>query len=199
MNEPAAYVEHRERTDRQADEPAAKMYGLVRYGKTGRIAWCESPIPLRRLQRVVIRAPEGLFLGQVLNESPEAPRRVEGRIVRLAGSEDEFLAAHLAIHHEAALAACESHLRSIDSACVLVDAEYTLDAKTLLLYFLGDEAPDAGLLDRLAEIYGKEAGLAELAKRIDDGCGPGCGSDEGACGRHACGVCVVAHVCRGME
>lgn len=199
MNERVVYPEGLKRGDLPADEPDAKAYGLVRYGKASRVAWFESSVPVRRAHRVVVRAPEGLFLGQVLNESKAVPRQVGGQILRRAGSEDEFLAARLAARHETAIAACETYLRSIQSPCVLVDAEYTLDAKTLLLYFLGDDAPDADLLDRLADLYGEAVGLAELARRIDDGCGPGCGSGDGACGRDACGVCVIAHVCRQTE
>jgi len=172
-------------------------FHLVRIGALGDVGQFRSADGTRypRRSRVVVRTERGLELGEVL-APPEADRGARafdagpgdgvapasnaappasGVILRGMTSQDRLLEARLDKNRRAAFAACERRIAELDLPAALVDVECLFDGRALCFYFLGETTP---ALDALTA-----------------GCGPDCGSEDGA-GCQSCGTgCAVAGAC----
>ncbi len=115
-------------------------------------------------------------------------------IIRKTTVEDELLLSRLEKHRRTALDECRRELADAASTAVLLDVDQLFDAGTLIFYFLDELEPASEeLVQRLAERYESRVRSRHFAKLINEGCGPGCGTQDahgGGCSR-ACAVCVV--------
>jgi hypothetical protein len=80
----------------------------------------------------------------------------------------------------------------------LLDVEHLFDGRTLFFYFLGEVPPEVeAMTAELADLYDAQAKFRQFAQMVEEGCGPGCGTDEatgGGCSTCATG-CSVAGSC----
>ncbi len=179
------------------------------HGQVGKFRSLSSE-PLERGHEVVVRTARGVEIGEVLSSrltgeshpNEESRSRVEdfdGKLLRRATPEDRLLRKHLFEAAQEAFESCQSLLRELDCRDCLVDVEPMMDGKTLYFHFLG--TPDdqlASSLQPLAETFRETVMASQFAKLLDEGCGPGCGSEEkGGCGDGGtCSVCVIAQACK---
>lgn len=181
-------------------------------GVVGRFSSHE-PAPLARGTRVVCRTVRGLELGEVLSldelsnrpnptdASEISPRpRCDGELLRKVTVEDDLLHARLDRRRNEAYEACARLLRERGLPDVLLDVEHLLDGKSLYFYFLGEVTPECNALTgELAAAYEAEVKFSQFADTLEQGCGPGCGTEEAAgqgCGTTGgCGSCAVAAAC----
>jgi cell fate regulator YaaT (PSP1 superfamily) len=172
---------------------------LVRVGALGSVGRFTSVDAVRypRATRVVVRTGRGLELGEVL-AAPEGPDdgEADGSILRGVTVEDQLLAARLEKNRQAAYAACAARLAETGTDTVLMDVEHLFDGHTLVFYFLGQAPPAVeALTDELAELYESQAQIRGFAAAVEQGCGPGCGT-ETAAGCKTCATgCAVAAAC----
>ncbi len=150
--------------------------------------------------RVVVRTARGLETGVVLTclERPRQMNRSDGKILRKMTTEDEWLAQRLDHNREKAYASCTKLLARQRISTPLLDVEYLFDGRTLCFYFLGEGPPELGALMReLADVYDARAQVRALGERMEQGCGPGCGTknaEDTACS--SCSTeCAIASVC----
>ena len=119
---------------------------------------------------------------------------------RLAGEIDgpQLLEARLAKNREQAYDACARRIAELGLPTVLLDVEHLFDGRTLVFYFLGDITSELEAMTvELAELYDAQARFREFAKAVEEGCGPGCGTDQATgrgCSSCATG-CAVAGAC----
>lgn len=183
----------------RSSEIAIGRQHLVRVGALGCVGRFTSVDAVRypRHARVVVRTGRGLELGEVLAE-PARPDDgpADGSILRGMTVEDQLLAARLEQHRQAAYQACAARMAEIDTRAVLMDVEHLFDGRTLLFYFLGDMTPELeSLTDELAELYETQVQFRRFAEAVNEGCGPGCGT-ETAAGCKTCATgCAVAGAC----
>lgn len=157
-----------------------------------------------RGQRVVVRTERGLESGEVLADASGDAGPAEGAdgvgaLLRRMTPQDELLAERLGRNRDAAYAACAERLAELGSSAVLLDVEHLFDCRGLYFYFLGptDDAAEAASAE-LAAAYDAEARFGEFADAVEQGCGPGCGTDqaENGCGSSGgCATCAVAAAC----
>jgi hypothetical protein len=181
---------------------------LVRYGRPGFIGRFASALALTRGERVVVRGPRGVELGEVLL-LPEPPPRVEdhdalrtapvawvpsvpsvpsdihgasptadGEILRVATSADGDEAARLSARGQELLAGATT----MDSALplALVDVEVTLDG-TAILHAVAWESCDASpQLEQLSARFGLAVKLLDLSRVAVE-------KDPTGCGKPNCG------------
>ncbi len=165
----------------QAAENAFSRQHLVRVGAghVGRFTAVDA-VRYPRHSRVVVRTPRGLELGEVLappDGSPEGDT-ADGSIVRGVTAEDELLAARLQHHRDAAYEACARRLAELRLPTVLMDVEHLFDGRTLVFYFLGEVTSELeALTAELAELYETHVQFRRFGQALDEGCGPGCGSE----------------------
>ena len=134
-----------------SDESGIHRY-LVRYGLSGRVGRFGSirPIDCRRGDRVVVHTDRGIEAGELLVPSSELSasdrRPPAGELLRLLTPEDERVLAALQVR-EAAIANRGRHaVRDRDLAIEIVDSESLLDARTTILYFIGQASEELGRL-----------------------------------------------------
>jgi len=177
-------------------------YHLVRYsllGQVGRFVSADSTRYARN-SRVIVRSVRGLEIGEVLAEP--APTDIvedsQGQILRRMTIEDELLEARLEKHRHEAFEACSAILNEHQVPAALVDVEHLFDGKGLFFYFLGEVPAEVEpLTQQLAETYQTTVAFRQFAKTLEEGCGPGCGTEEakGQGGCDNCTSCAVAAAC----
>lgn len=178
-------------------------HDLVRYGRPGFIGRFASTLLPARAERVVVRGPRGVEVGEVLVSSVESNEEsgAEGEVLRLATTRDLEEAARLNARGQELFAAAAEHALPL----AFVDVEVTLDG-TAILHAVSWEACDATpLLDRLTARFGLPVKLLDLSRveiaRDPTGCGkPGCGSETGGCstcGTGGGGGCTSGSCSRG--
>jgi len=173
---------------------------LVRVGALGHVGRFTAVDAVRypRHARVVVRTGRGLELGEVLlppGEETDA-ERADGSILRGLTAEDQLLAARLEKNRQSALEACAARLEAARSSTVLMDVEHLFDRQTLLFYFLG-EIPDEvqSLTAQLAEVYEAHVQIRRFTDAVNEGCGPGCGTETAAGCKTCVATCAVASTC----
>jgi len=177
-------------------------YHLVRYsllGQVGRFVSADSTRYTRH-SRVIVRSVRGLEIGEVLAEPAptDTVADSQGQILRRMTIEDELLEARLEKHRHEAFEACSAILSEHRVPAALVDVEHLFDGKGLFFYFLGDVPPEVEhLTQQLAETYETTIEFRQFAKTLEEGCGPGCGTEEakGQGGCDNCTSCAVAAAC----
>lgn len=177
-------------------------FHLVRYsllGQVGRFVSADSTCYARHA-RVIVRSVRGLEIGEVLVEPTptEVVADPSGQILRQMTIEDELLEARLEKHRHDAFEACSAILREHQIPAALVDVEHLFDGQGLFFYFLGDVPPEVEpLTQQLAEKYEATIAFRQFAKTLEQGCGPGCGTEEakGQGGCDDCTSCAVATAC----
>jgi cell fate regulator YaaT (PSP1 superfamily) len=167
---------------------------FVRVGREGAVSacTCAEPAP-NRDDEVVVRTSRGLEYGRVLGPARHGTEAV-AEIVRKATKQDRLLYERLTRRHADATEACCEQLDASHPELSLLDAEPLFDGRTVLFYFLGEPQADElqSLTDELAECYLQASGLDEFAHLLTEGCGPGCGTKEKACGTSGgCATCVA--------
>lgn len=180
-----------------------------RHGEIGRFLDREQAQPSRR-RLVVLRTKRGLEIGTVLRPISMEPRHqgsfsdstsidFDGTLLRVCTPEDQLLHEKLEEAAKSAFVACQDYLIQHQLGDRLLDVEALHDAKTLYFYFLGLPSETiAPKLDQLVEIFQSTVRESQFAKLLDEGCGPGCGTEEkGGCGTSgSCAVCVIAKACK---
>lgn len=162
-----------------------------------------------RGQVVVLRTARGIEMGEVLNRTSKAIVSsvevtgavdvADGKILRSITAEDKLLQKQLDEAANTAFEDCQRYLREIQSRECLLEVEPLMDGRTLYFHFLGN--PDEMVtnhLQTLAEIFRETIQTSRFAKLLEEGCGPGCGTEEkGSCGASGtCTVCVIAKSCK---
>lgn len=177
---------------------------LVRIGMMGQVGRFRPAAPqsLRRGQRVIVRTRRGLETGECLADSSAdlgGVAAVDGELLRAMTPEDELLASRLERRRHEAFTSCEISLRARNIDAQLIDVETLFDGGAIYFYFLGDAPPEAAAIEReLADQFAAEIRLADFANLLEHGCGPGCGTEEGAgCGttQGGCSSCGLASAC----
>jgi cell fate regulator YaaT (PSP1 superfamily) len=180
-------------------EAATGRQHLVRVGALGHVGRFTAVDAVRypRHAQVVVRTGRGLELGEVL-AAPEGPDDgpADGSILRGVTVEDQLLAARLEKHRQAAFEACTARLLEMNAAAVLMDVEHLFDGRTLLFYFLGEMTPELeSLTAELAELYEAQVQFRRFTDAVNEGCGPGCGTDAAAGCKTCATGCAVAGAC----
>jgi cell fate regulator YaaT (PSP1 superfamily) len=171
-------------------------------GSVGRFA-AEGGLRYPRGTRVVCRTGRGLEVGEVLSPLESAAEQSDGSLLRRVTVEDDLLLARLERHRDDAFRACTNRLAERGIPAVLVDVEHLFDGQSLYFYFLGEPPPEINdITGELAELYEAQVQFQKFADTLTAGCGPGCGTEEGAgCGTSSggagggCSTCVVAGAC----
>lgn len=180
------------------------LYHLVRVGCQARVGRFISVDGLRapRGTRVVVRTTRGLELG-VVTASPEHDEEAgwgDGSLLRIMTLQDVLLEERLERHKAAAQQDCERQLRQRGLPVSLLEVEQLFDGQAIYFYFLGDDHPElAAITKELAETYSTRIGFAHFAETLEQGCGPGCGTEgaDSGCGSEGgCSTCSVAHACK---
>lgn len=177
------------------------MIHLVQVGAMGQVGRFRSADGARhkRGRRVIVRTERGLECGEVLAETPDAPAEVDGPLLRRMTVQDELLAERLRRNRDAAFDACNRLLAERGSSAVLLDVEHLFDGRGLYFYYLGEvDAVTEAISAELAEAYDAEARFGAFADAVEQGCGPGCGTEEAenGCGTSGgCATCAVASAC----
>jgi cell fate regulator YaaT (PSP1 superfamily) len=176
------------------------LHHLVRTGAFGHVGGYVSAGALRypRGSRVIVRSGRGLEIGEVLSppeETDELPE-TSGTILRQVTLADDLLQARLQKHRQAALEACARRIEELGLDVVLVDVEHLFDGRTLVFHFLGEMGPQLDeLTAELAAAYDSQVQFRQFARLLEQGCGPGCGTEAaGGCGSCAAG-CAIAGAC----
>jgi hypothetical protein len=137
--------------------------------------------------------------GEVLSRGDDrSPDSADGTLLRAMTIEDELLEARLTKNREQAYDACAERIAQLGLPAVLLDVEHLFDGQSLVFYFLGDISPEVeAITGELAELYDAQAKFREFARVVEEGCGPGCGTEHatgGGCSSCATG-CAVAGAC----
>jgi len=163
--------------------PPAAGY-LIQYGKPGFVGRFGSALALARGQRVVVKSPRGVEVGEVLVAVSDAVGS-DGEVLYAAAAEAEV--EPFAPRGQELLAVAVSRAEELALPLAFVDVEVTLDG-TAILHALPWDACDAtALLDELAARFALAVRLLDLSrvptgKDPAAGCGkPGCGSESGGC------------------
>ena len=152
--------------------------------------------------RVVCRTRRGLEVGEILSyiETPTEGAG-DGSVLRRVTVEDDLLLTRLERNKDDAYAACQDLLAERGISALLMDVEHLFDGRSLYFYFLGEVTPEVeALTAELAETYGTSIALQKFADTLEQGCGPGCGTEEAAgqgCGTSGgCSTCAVVAACK---
>ena len=177
-------------------------FHLVRYSLLGQIGRFSSADATRypRNSRVIVRSVRGLEIGTVLAEpgNDEGVASLQGQILRPMTVEDDLLQARLDKHRQEAFAACVDLLAEHRVQATLIDVEHLFDGEGLFFYFMGEVPAEAErLTSQLAEAYETSVEFRRFAETLEEGCGPGCGTEEamGQGGCESCTSCAVASAC----
>lgn len=178
---------------------------LVRVGVLGQVGRF-TPVTLAafpRGTRVVCRTVRGLELGEVLAIEQAGGgggqgRATDGELLRRMTVADELLAARLERRKDEAFTACQRLLSERRIAATLVDVEHLFDGQAVYFYFLGTPPAECEpVTNELARVYGVAARFEQFADALELGCGPDCGTEEGAgCGSSGgCSTCSLVAAC----
>ena len=121
----------------------------------------------------------------------------DGLLLRRMTSEDELLDSRLQRFKIEAMTACERTIAEHGLDATLLDAELLHDGISLFFYYLGEPTEELeSITASLAETYDARAQLRRFTETVEQGCGPDCGTEEGAgCGSGGCETCAVAAAC----
>lgn len=162
---------------------------LVQYGRPGFVGRfrADAAGPLARGDRVVIRGPRGVEIGNLLCEPDErfSQAQADGELLRAASRADEAEAERLHARSAAMLATADAAGLPV----AFVDVEFTLDGTAILQALPWDECDATPVLADLAVRFGVRVQLLDLSRSPTphdaadhSGCGkPGCGSGSGGC------------------
>jgi len=156
-------------------------------------------VNLHRGNRIVCRTSRGLEIGDVLCETHADADAEHGRWVRNAGPEDELLWSKLLELSQSASDACQQYLCDSGLPDVLLEVEPLLDGKTLFFHFLGEPTDATNqCVQQLAEVYQEQVSNSNFAVLLEQGCGPGCGTEaKSGCGSSGgCTSCGLAKKCK---
>ena len=175
---------------------------LVRVGALGHVGRFTAVDMARypRHARVILRTGRGLEIGEVLASPSDSLNdgQADGSILRGMTLEDELVESRLEKNRLSALNACSDRISELDVTATLMDVEHLFDGRTLLFYFLGDVTPELEkVTGELAELYEAEAQFRRFTEAVNEGCGPGCGTEnaEGG-GCQSCDTgCAIAGAC----
>jgi hypothetical protein len=156
--------------------------------------------------QVICRTPRGLEVGRVLtsldpgaddNGGWDGEGRWDGELVREVTVQDRLLIERLERYRDRAFESCRRLLEEASSPITLVDVEHLFDGKSLYFYFLGEPTPAVDqMTEQLAALYGKRVMLTRFADTLANGCGPHCGTAQGAgCGETGCATCARGGGC----
>jgi cell fate regulator YaaT (PSP1 superfamily) len=172
---------------------------LVRVGALGTVGRFTSVDAVRypRASRVIVRTGRGLEVGEVLAEPAGADAEsADGSILRGVTVADDLLIARLEKNRSEAYAACAKRLAEIQSPAALMDVEQLFDGRTLVFYFLGEMTSQLeALTNELAELYESRVQFRQFADAVNEGCGPGCGTESAAGCKTCVSSCAVAAAC----
>jgi hypothetical protein len=179
-----------------------------RHGTIGRYRAVRR-LKISRGDQLIVRTNRGVELAMCLRMADQLEASLEGpaafteqardgKIIRVCSSEDRLLIQKLSEAAMEAFETCQDWLIKHALSDVLLEVEPLLDGRTIYFHFLG--IPSEALkshLESLASIFEATAKSSSFAKLLDEGCGPGCGSDGArGCGSEGgCSVCVVAKAC----
>jgi cell fate regulator YaaT (PSP1 superfamily) len=169
---------------------------LVRYGTISEVSRFTTVAreAMRRGQRVVVRTHRGLEIGTVLQDVIPSAENARGEtgdfeIMRLAADEDERASEHLVAEARLQFATWRRRIEEWNLQLELIDLEWTLDAKKIILYVLNDRGPDCTRLALQAAAAG--LGIVEvqpvgpdglMSREQHSGCGSGGCSSDGRAG-----------------
>ena len=148
---------------------------------------------------VIVRSSRGLEIGEVLGLGDEAPlAQADGTLLRGMTVEDDLLNVRLSKNREAAYVACAERISQRNLPAVLMDVEHLFDGRTLIFHFLGEMTPELDAITaELTDLYDTNVSFRQFAETLEQGCGPGCGTDAaegGGCG--SCTTdCAIAGAC----
>lgn len=136
---------------RSPNEAGIHRY-LIRYGFSGRVGRFGSvhDIPCERGDRVVVHTDRGIEVGDVLvppdhltthDQHPPA-----GELLRKLTHEDERVLAALHAREAALVERCRRAIAERGLAVEIVESESLLDARTTVLYFVGQSSEELGRL-----------------------------------------------------
>lgn len=169
-------------------------------GQVGRYSAADSNLYPREA-RVVVRTQRGLELGDVLavGETESLGSGMDGVILRPMTQSDVLLEARLTKHKQAAFADCAARVEERNLPLMLIEVEHLFDGSGLVFYFLGEETPELeSLIAELTETYESQVQFRRFAEKVEQGCGPACGTDEAenGCGNCAEQGCAIASACQ---
>lgn len=166
---------------------------LVRYGTIPEVARfsVDSPEPIARNTRVVVRSQRGTEIGSLLEDYKPRPNGTSADepgllILRVATPEDESTNTELRSECETEFELWQKRIADWKLDLELIDLERTLDRDKLVLYVLNQAGPDCTKLalyvaaEGLGNVEVQPVGLDGLISLPHGG---GCGS--GGCG--SCG------------
>ncbi len=188
---------------------------FIRLGSMGQIHAARSSRHYQRGDRVIVRTARGVELAEIVRKLPPKPTvaATDGAIpsvvsrerssaplaiIRRTTREDEMMIQRLDKHKRAAVESCRAALSQSGSDAVLLDVDQIFDGGTLVMHFLGTVgADDQRIVDAIAKQYESIVQSESFAKRLNEGCGPGCGDQDSAkpC-TGACHDCAAASACR---
>jgi hypothetical protein len=164
---------------------------LIQYGRPGFVGRFRSALQLGRGERIVLRGPRGIELGEVLVPLSDrfANTHTDGEVLRVATHDDDGEVLRLEVRAQELLLAASDGVTRLDLPLAFVDVEVTLDAIAILHALPWDECDATSLLDDLASRFGLVVRLLDLSRAVvpgeeksHGGCGkPGCGSEAGGC------------------
>ncbi|OYP38124.1 hypothetical protein [Rhodopirellula sp. MGV] len=169
------------------------LYYFIRLGALAEIRVASALLPLRRADRVVVRTPRGIEIGEVSAPCPAETQARLGevvcRIVRPTTESDEILVRRLEKYRGEAVDACRQQLSAAGSRSVLLDVDQMFDGGTIVMQFLGevDEIADS-IAKEITEQYENVVKTNHLSELLSEGCGPGCGTGDGCGTTGGCGT-----------
>lgn len=137
--------------EKQPETPAIYRY-LVRYGRGGQVGRFGSIhlIPCKRGDRVVVHTDRGIEAGEVLvpaGEFSSSDRHSPaGELLRLLTQEDERVLAALNAREQAIASRGRQAIVDRGLPIEIVESESLLDARTTILYFVGQASEELGRL-----------------------------------------------------
>lgn len=181
------------------ERPAMSRQHLVRVGALGAVGSFTSvdAVLYPRASRVVVRTGRGLEVGEVL-AGPDAETHLDsdGSILRGITVEDDLLLARLERNRAEAYEACANRLAELNLSVALMDVEQLFDARTLVFYFLGEMTPEvAAVTAELADLYESRVQIQKFVDAVNEGCGPGCGTDAAAGCKTCVAGCAISAAC----
>jgi len=172
---------------------------LVRIGLYGEPLRCldSADAPLPRNTAIVINTDRGEMLAHILQELKGDLRTITAetedvsdymQVERVASAEDQQQAAELEARSAADFQEWQQRIRLWKITVELVDLEWTLDGKRLMLYVLNDRGPESTKLALQAAAAGfahvdvlPVTGEGLMSAPPSSGGGCGCGSGGGGC------------------
>ncbi len=176
------------------------QHHLVRVGALGRVGRFTAVDAARypRRSRVIVRTGRGLEVGEVLSPPTADSDSAlgDGSILRGMTVADELLEARLEKNRPLALEACVARVAELGLDATLVDVEHLFDGRSLWFYFLGEVTPEIeAITGELAETYEAHAQFRRFSDAVNEGCGPGCGTEAAAGCKTCVAGCAVAEAC----